>query len=146
PKPGNPAREALYGYLLGRQHNAAILPDLVTQFEAFKAGKCDVVPDVPFQMLTALQLGKPEWMAIAKKAPWQMTRMNLNTFARHGVFEDNAMVTMVANRLANPEAVKRARVFPYQLLAAFKSAGGDVPGLVREALQDAMEVATANVP
>jgi 60 kDa SS-A/Ro ribonucleoprotein len=37
-------------------------------------------------------------------------------------------------------------VFPYQLLAAFKSAGGDVPNLVRDALQDAMEVATENVP
>jgi 60 kDa SS-A/Ro ribonucleoprotein len=37
-------------------------------------------------------------------------------------------------------------VFPYQLLAAFKSAGADVPILVRDALQDAMEVATQNVP
>jgi 60 kDa SS-A/Ro ribonucleoprotein len=37
-------------------------------------------------------------------------------------------------------------VFPYQLLAAFKNAGGDVPHLIRNALQDAMEVATQNVP
>jgi len=56
------------------------------------------------------------------------------------------MVKLIANRLANAEAVKRARVFPYQLLAAFKSAGADVPNLVRDALQDAMEVATQNVP
>ena len=38
-------------------------------------------------MLTALGLGRREWTAIARSAPWQMTRMNLNTFARHGVFE-----------------------------------------------------------
>jgi 60 kDa SS-A/Ro ribonucleoprotein len=146
PKPGNPTREALYGYLLGRPHQAEALPEIVKQFEAFKAGKRDVVPDVAFQMLTALDLGKAEWTAIAKKAPWQMTRMNLNTFARHGVFDNEVMVKLIAHRLANAEAVKRARVFPYQLLMAFKAAGGDVPNLIRDALQDAMEVATENVP
>lgn len=146
PKPGNATREAFYGYLLGRPHQTEALPEIVKQFEAFKAGKRDVVPDVAFQMLTALDLGKAEWTAIARKAPWQMTRMNLNTFARHGVFENEVMVKLIANRLASPEAVKRARVFPYQLLMAFKAAGGDVPNLIRDALQDAMEVATENVP
>lgn len=146
PKPGNATREALYGYLLGRPHRAEALPEIVKQFEAFKAGKRDVVPDVAFQMLTALDLGQAEWTAIAKKAPWQMTRMNLNTFARHGVFDNEVMVKLIANRLADADAVKRARVFPYQLLMAFKAAGGDVPSLIRNALQDAMEVATENVP
>src|SRR3984957_726718 len=122
PKPGNATREALYGYFLGRSYQAEALSAIVKQFEAFKAGKRDEVPDVTFQMLTALDLGQAEWMAIAKKAPWQMTRMNLNTFARHGVFDDQTMVQLIANRLANADAVKRARVFPYQLLAAFKSA------------------------
>lgn len=146
PKPANAAREALYGYLLERKHNIEALPPLVKQFEAFKAGKRDFVPDVPFQMLTALDLGSAEWTAIAKNAPWQMTRMNLNTFARHGVFEDKAMVNLVAQRLASAEEVKRAKVFPYQLLAAFKAADGTVPNALRDALQDAMEVAIANVP
>jgi len=146
PKPGNATREALYGYLLGRPHQAEVLPEIVKQFEAFKAGKRDEVPDVAFQMLTALDLGKAEWTAIAKNAPWQMTRMNLNTFARHGVFDSEALVKLVANRLASADAVKRARVFPYQLLMAFKAAGGDVPNLIRDALQDAMEVATENIP
>jgi 60 kDa SS-A/Ro ribonucleoprotein len=149
PKPVNAGREALYGYLLDRKHNAEALPEVVKQYETFKsakAGQRGPVPEVPFQMLTALELGRNEWTAIAKNAPWQMTRMNLNTFARHGVFDDKAMVKLVANRLADASLVKRARVFPYQLLAAFKSAGGDVPNLVRDALQDAMEVATENVP
>ena len=146
PKPANGQREALYGYLCDREYSAEALPEIVRQYESFKAGKRDTVPDVPFQMLTALELGKAEWTAIAQNAPWQTTRMNLNTFARHGVFDDQKMVKMIANRLASPEEVKRARVFPYQLLAAFKSAGGDVPNLVRDALQDAMEVAIRNVP
>ena len=37
-------------------------------------------------------------------------------------------------------------MLPYQLMAAYMAASGDVPGIVREALQDAMEIAIANVP
>ena len=145
PKPGAPSREALYGYLLGREHEADVLPALVGQFEAFKADRSQPVPDVPFQMLTALDLGRAEWTAIALQAPWHMTRMNLQTFARHGVFEDREVTRIVAERLRDPEAVRRARVFPYQLLAAYKAAV-NVPAVVVDALHDAMEVATENVP
>ena len=77
------------------------------------------VPDVPFQMLTALPLGKDEWAEIARRAPWQMTRMNLNTFQRHGVFEVPGLTEIVAERLRNPELIAKARVLPYQLLMAF---------------------------
>jgi 60 kDa SS-A/Ro ribonucleoprotein len=156
PKPKTPQREALYGYLLGKPHDAALLPELVRELEAFKAamqiaepfrtGEQPEVPDVPFQMLTALDLGPREWAAIAKNAPWQMTRMNLNTFARHGVFEHPGMTRKIAQRLRDPELVRKARVFPYQLMAAHAMAGAEVPAEVREALQDAMEVAISNVP
>ena len=146
PKPAGTEREALYGYLIGREHDREALPEVVRRFEAFKAGDRGEVPDVPFQMLTPLGLGQAEWAAIARRAPWQMTRMNLNTFARHGVFEVEGMAELVAERLRDERAIRRARVFPYQLMAAFVSADKRVPGLVREALQDAMEIATANVP
>ncbi len=36
PKPDGPAREALYGYLIGREHNREALPELVQQYEKFK--------------------------------------------------------------------------------------------------------------
>jgi 60 kDa SS-A/Ro ribonucleoprotein len=101
---------------------------------------------VPFQMLTALDLGEAEGTAIARRAPWQMTRMNLNTFARHGVFKQPGLAELVANRLADHEQVKKARVFPYQLMVAYTNAGADVPDAVRDALQDAMEAAISNVP
>lgn len=32
------------------------------------------------------QLVRQDWVGIARRATWQTTRMNLNTFARHGVF------------------------------------------------------------
>ncbi|HEY3444901.1 MAG TPA: RNA-binding protein [Myxococcales bacterium] len=146
PKPATASRRALYGWLLGKAHDAAQLPQLVKDFEAFKAHQTLAVPDVPFQMLTALELGAKEWTAIAKKAGWQMTRMNLNTFARHGVFGDAFMVNTLANRLKDEALIRKARAFPYQLLAAYKATGADVPAKIRDALHDAMEVATWNVP
>ena len=148
PKPADAEREALFGYFIGREINADKLPEIVKQFEQFKAGDSADVPDVPFQMLTALPLGKSEWTAIARNAPWQVTRMNLNTFQRHGVFEDSSMVKTIAERLRNAEAIKRARVVPFQLMSAFKAADANkgIPREITEALQDAMEIATENVP
>lgn len=52
---------------------------------------------------------------------------------------------MVADRIRNPELIRKARALPYQLMTAYKFTT-DVPATVRNALQDAMEVATANVP
>jgi 60 kDa SS-A/Ro ribonucleoprotein len=146
PKPATKRREALYGYLIGRDHNVAELPEKVLAFEAFKRGESKIVPDVPFQMLTALPLTKADWTRIADHGTWQMTRMNLNTFARHGVFEDRGIVRTVAKRLADRELIKKARAFPYQLMVAYMNAGPSVPGEIKEALQDAMEIACENIP
>ncbi len=147
PKPKTEARAALYGYFIGRDFNADALPLLVRQFEQFKAGESLDVPKVPFQMLTSLPLGTKDWTEIARNAPWQMTRMNLNTFARHGVFQEPGLPELIAERLRDPQAVRKARVFPYQLMAAYQNASGhEIPHAVREALQDAMEIAIGNLP
>jgi 60 kDa SS-A/Ro ribonucleoprotein len=165
PKPKTASREALYGYLLGRPHNAQLLPEVVHQFEAFKKDRSGNPPDVPFQMLTALDLETQHWTAIARRAGWQMTRMNLNTFARHGVFgvqtplaqklsallpglgsDSRSITQQIADRLRNPELIRKARCFPYQLMNAFNNVDAAVPHEIREALQDAMEVAVSNVP
>ena len=152
PRPKNAAQAALFGYFIDRKKQAeelpGKLPDLVRAFEAFKQGRSLEVPDVPFQMLTAMELGTPEWTAIASRAPWQMTRMNLNTFARHGVFKEKGMTQLIADRLRNPLKIAKARVFPYQLMVAYRAAAGnkEIPVDVANALQDAMEIATQNVP
>src|SRR3990172_7262 len=96
-------------------------------------------------MLTSAKLDKAQWAAIAQSASWQTTRMNLNTFLRHGVFEDKAMIQLVAAKLRDEESIARARVFPYQLLVAYRNTAG-VPQEIQNALQDAMEIATKNVP
>ncbi len=104
------------------------------------------MPDVPFQMLTSLPLSKEQWAGIAERAGWHMLRMNLQTFARHGVYDVEGMPQKIARRLSDAEAIRRARVFPYQLMQAFSMTETGVPEVIREALQDAMEIATTNVP
>jgi len=148
PKPKDAAREALFGYFIGRDYAFDAMPDVVREYELFKKDRSREVPDVPFQMLTALELGAPEWTAIARRAPWQMTRMNLNTFARHGVFRVEGLSKLIADRLRDAKAIARARVFPYQLLIAYAMANtnAEIPREVCDALQDAMEIAIANVP
>lgn len=149
PKPTSDERRALYGYTIGQEVSFMHLPDRICEFEEYKNAEDRsklTPPNVPFQLLTSLNLGKDEWTQIARNAKWHMTRMNLNTFLRHGVFEDKEMVELVANRLRNPEDIKAARVFPYQLMTAYLNANNEMPFQLKEALQDAMEIAVENVP
>jgi 60 kDa SS-A/Ro ribonucleoprotein len=146
PRPAGPAREALYAYFIGKPYDVSLLPAEIQAFEAFKRDPEEELPDVPFLLLTALPLTTAHWAAIAKRCSWQTLRMNLATFARHGVFDVPGLTETIATRLADPVSVRRAKVFPYQLMAAYAMTGSGVPAAVREALQDALEVAVANVP
>ncbi len=150
PKPATASRAALLGYLVGKPYDAAALPELLKQFEAFKAVPDafvgEAVPEVPMEMLTSLDLTEAHWKALARRASWQSLRMNLSAFARHKVFADEAITAEAAAKLRDPTAIAKARVLPYQLLAAFYNASDEVPTVLKNALQDAMEVSISNVP
>lgn len=146
PKAADANRDAFFGYILGRKVEQGALPAAVQQLEAFRAKQTNEVPKVPFELLTSLSLTSADWTVIARNASWTQTRMNLNTFLRQGVFNDREMVKLVAERLRSPEQVARAKVFPYQLLAAYLNVNSEMPSAIVNALQDAMELAVANVP
>src|SRR5262249_7006315 len=61
-------------------------------------------------------------------------------------FDRPGMAEIVAAKLRDADAVARARVFPYQLLAAYVTTDSTVPRIVRDALQDALELSLVNVP
>jgi 60 kDa SS-A/Ro ribonucleoprotein len=184
PRPNTEEKAALFAYLLGARFDKETrsfkmfnkdgsikyeqpfdkLPQIVREYENYKNTKTGTVPNVDFRMLDSLGLGDAEWTDIARNAGWQMTRMNLNTFARHGVFNDKELVQIVADRLRNPELIAKSRAFPYQLMSAYLATTGGlrsrygsnygqpkteeakVPHEITEALQDAMELAIDNVP
>ena len=176
------ARRALYGYICGMdpvnkdgkpRYDPEAMPQIVKDYEAWKRGeRTGEVPNVDFRMLTSLPLTREDWAEIAKRGRWHQTRMNLNTYARQGVFEITGMESVIAGKLKDADEIRKARCFPYQLLAAFLNTGPDrphmvggyygyarfgaaqvekkpqvaVPQRVRLALQDALEIAVENVP
>lgn len=143
-------KAALFGYLLDKKVEVSALPPLVEQFEAFKAMKSGKtsrkipVPEVPFQMLDSLGLTPAEWKQVFQSGGWHFVRMNINTAERHGVLKDAKMVDMIAEKLRDAEQIRKSRVFPYQLLMAYKAS--NAPTKIKRALHDAMEVATENTP
>jgi 60 kDa SS-A/Ro ribonucleoprotein len=152
PRPDSAEKKALYAYFIGREYDFEQLPPRVKEYELFKkallgSGSYEgPTPSVPFQMLASLPLSEAHWKEIALNAPWNMLRMNLNTFERHGVLKDQKVVDELARKLADPDEVRRNNAFPYQLLTSFQNVNATIPAKLRNALQDAMETATENVP
>lgn len=154
PKAAEDWRNEWFAWLIGRPFDEAKLPPITQAFEQYKKAvakgetKGLTVPDVPFQMLTALNLDRDAWAAIAKNGSWQMVRQNLNTFARHDVFEVSGMMENIAAKLADQSLIKHANVMPYQLMSAYRMTVDqpNIPYRVKEALQDALEIAVGNVP
>ena len=146
PKPGGKEREALFAWLIGKPCDVAHLPKDVRAFIAYKENGGGPLPDVPFQMLTHLPLTAKKWAKMARNGSWQMVRMNLNTFQRQGAFGIKGVTADVAAILRDPERIKKARAFPYQLMTTYQSISADMPAEIRDALHDAMEIAVANVP
>ncbi len=148
PSPETKSRDALYAYVIDRKYDKRSLPKLVKEYETFKKGTRGnrELPKVPFQLLDSGNLTNEEWVRIAQDAKWQATRMNLNTYARHGVFDHPGMTNRISKRLADPVNVEKAMAFPYQLLQAWRNVDGTVPARVKASLEDAMELAVSNVP
>ena len=146
PKPDNAERDALFAWLIGKPCDLELLPKDVREYLAYKENGGGPLPDVPFQMLTHLPLTAKKWAKIARNGSWQMVRMNLNTFERQGAFGIKGVTKDVAAILRDPERIKKARAFPYQLMTAYQSLSADIPAEIRDALHDAMEIAVSNVP
>jgi 60 kDa SS-A/Ro ribonucleoprotein len=189
-KPATPAHAALFAYLCGAKaeevegrkvlripyldrvtkeqkyvvHDYDALPELVRQFEAWKADNSQPMPKLNFRFLDgAGKLSQDQWKEIVTNANWLTSLKNLAAWSRRGVFADSAMVKMVAARLRDPALIKKARAFPYQIMMAYLASDAPsqytrnwgqtsasnatpVPTEIKNALQDAMEVATQNVP
>ena len=146
PKPREAWRAAWFAWLIGKPYDREALPPITRAFEDYKQSREGELPNVPFQMLTALDLNSGDWAQIACNGSWQQVRQNLNTFLRHEVFAKSKNIKMVIEKLRDETAIARARVLPYQLLTAYQATSNQMPFEIREALQDAMETAVQNVP
>lgn len=146
PKPATEARSMMLAYLAGKDVAAfGLLPEVVQQFEFAKRGVAEV-PDINFQFLSSMPLTKEQWGLICDRASWTTLRMNLNTFHRHGVFEDAERLGRAIRKLSDPAEIAKAKPMPHQVFAAYKHAEDDLPPGLSLALAKAADLALANVP
>jgi 60 kDa SS-A/Ro ribonucleoprotein len=150
PKASTKEKDALFGYLIESKKfdskKTRFLPLLVKEMERFKAGDGPMPEHAPFMMLTAHVKTEQDWLKLFQRASWTETRINLSAFNKHQVFAGGPdIVRVAANRIRNPELIRKSKVLPFQLLTAYQHTL-DVPQELRDALQDALEVATENVP
>jgi 60 kDa SS-A/Ro ribonucleoprotein len=153
---GSPERRAFYAYMLDKEHDFDSLPPLVKEYELLRKREPDPkvkltsLPKVPMEMLMGLQLNEHEWGLLAEQMSWTQIRMNLNTLSRHGVFKKDSNVKMVAAKLSDTNIIEKVKPFPYQLFTTYlhTSENGEeaVPIKIRNALHDALEISTKNVP
>jgi 60 kDa SS-A/Ro ribonucleoprotein len=174
PAPESEEKRALFGYLASveanktrvvprkdrtgavrevtiKNYDPANLPALVKEYEDFKKAKLEnkateELPKVPWEMLEGLALTDKDWDKLARQASWTQVRMNLNTFARHGVLKNAATVKFLADKLSNKEDIDRVKPFPYQLFTAYRNIDtSTTPREIVNALHDAVEASTKNV-
>ncbi|MBS0266468.1 MAG: TROVE domain-containing protein [Planctomycetes bacterium] len=159
PVPIDNTRRALFGWLTDKDQarwapaTAADLPEQVRDLIAFREAES---ADAQVAILSRLRArwdlladaarGTATWTALARTMGPAALRMNLNTLARQGVFNDSQMVEYVANRLTDAKELHRARELPYQFLAAYLHVQEDIPQKIKAALQKAAELACKNVP
>lgn len=158
PEPETKSRSLLYRHLVGKEVSGddwEALPKEVRNLNLIRnlpdrswvtSHMNGLAEGINFQMLTSMTLDAQQWTAIARNAPWTMLRMNLNTFARHGVFNDPDMVRVVARRLSNLAEVAEVKPLPYEIMAAIQNVGPTIPREIYLALETALEASLANVP
>jgi 60 kDa SS-A/Ro ribonucleoprotein len=172
PKAKTPEQDALFGYLIGkvksngtseavpgpgpyRESKAivhtgkfAALPQLVKDYEDWKkAPAASLPPDLDFQMLSSQGLTTAQWAEVIRNGRYHFTLKNLNTAVRHRVFDEHPeLIDVVAARLSDAEVIRKVKLFPYQLLSAYKNAAMNLPRKIVNAIHDALEVAVENVP
>lgn len=169
PRPLNQEQRALWGWITHQDgmndELKAYLPSLILEYEAFKRGELETPPNVPFQLLTSFNLTKAQWKAIVMRGGWHFLRMNINTFARNGLLQDKEVVRHISDTLRDPEIIRKARVFPYQIMSTYTAihdlrtsyddafvlrrtlvSRDDIPKDISSALQDALDISLDNVP
>ena len=76
--------------------------------------------DLPMEAVPTDKRGKAVWEALLPHAGLTFLIRNLGNLSKHGLLQKGAWdtVQMVTDRITNPEALKRARVHPIQILSA----------------------------
>jgi hypothetical protein len=169
PKPAGPAQSMLFRHLLDRRHGHWVNDgDDVLALQAIglktlaKAYNVDAVaPPARRQFLADFHeivldagytwerlsgwlpggMDAAAWESIIPAMGYMALLRNLRNFEQAGV--DKAVLTQVADKIADPEAVVHSRQFPYRFWSAYRNSGTT---FFAAAIEAALELSVKNIP
>ena len=127
PVPPTRAHDALFSWAVGKPLDGREVPALIQAYEAIKAAKTvkDVVRligeyKLTWEMVPGQWLGERKvWEALLPNLPYTAMIRNLGRMGALGILKPLGDDTIaIAERIRDPERVKRSRVHPMQILVA----------------------------
>lgn len=148
PRPNTLEKDNLFAYFIDKEYELENLPNKVKNFENFKSGDTEVVPDVPFLRLTNLNLTLDQWENVFRAMTWNQLRKSLATAARKGLFKRERFTRWVAAKLRDPEVVSRSKVMPMSILSTLSMVmtNTEIPEDVKAAITNALEISLSSAP
>ncbi len=163
PQPVNPVQDAIFMWLTDpAKWQTTAAHDLTPQIKTFEqikhlSGEGDQADlramieagRLPYEVVTGVV--KPDvetWAGLLRQMPYLALLRHLNGLQRAGVLADHAHATYTAERLTNGEALRKAKILPFQLYTAYRMFNATVPAeqIVADALVAAMDAAFVNLP
>ncbi|XSG73149.1 TROVE domain-containing protein [Herpetosiphon llansteffanensis] len=163
PQPADDRTNALFSYLIDRERWretwAEQAATLLPQIYAVEQLKRTTDPSeqralvetgrLPYEIVTGTS--KPDlamWRTLMEQMPYFALLRNLATLQRAGVFHDSAMIEYVVGRLSDLESLRRAKILPFRLHAAWVAflPMNEQEGLIRQTLAQMLEMAFENMP
>jgi 60 kDa SS-A/Ro ribonucleoprotein len=104
---------------------------------------------LPYEVVTgAIKPDAQTWEYLLRQMPYFALLRHLNTLQRAGVLAGAETAAYVIERLANPEALRKAKVLPFRLHAAWVAfePANETEQQIKQALERALELAFVNLP
>jgi len=154
PRPTTPERQAVYRWVVRREVDPQWAGATIRALAALSAGELDPAAAIraghlPFEaVMPRVRRGDaPVWRALLEHAPYQFLLRSLAAMGAAGVWADPDAVAQAATRIRDPEAVRRAMIWPFQLWQAVRVLQAkQAPSALIEAVYDALEASLAHVP
>ncbi len=162
PQPVDDRTNALFCYLIDRERWretwAEQTPTLLPQIYALEQLKRTTDPAeqralvaagrLPYEIVTgAIKPDRELWRALMEQMPYFALLRHLASLQRAGVFHEQAMVEYVVGRLSDLEALRRAKILPFRLHAAWVAFNplSEQEKLIQKTLEHMLELAFVNM-
>lgn len=151
PKTHDKKKNAIYSYLIGKDYDKSLLPQ-VQAFENLTKAKtdeeriaCITEGRLPHEVVTGAvgSMTPALWDSVLQSMPIFAMLRSLNIMERNGILKTTAGKALVTDKLNNREALLKSKILPFRFLTAFKAVNDN---WLRDVLRNAVEITAQNLP